>query len=279
MALESPGTQAGLDADAAFLRLAAVVRSHLGLDLEMYRSAQLMRRIGYFRDRHGLADDRQLADRLAADAPLRAAFADHLTINVTEFFRDRERFEVLRSRILPSLLARRPALRIWSAGCSTGAEVYSVAMLLADLAPGRGHRLHATDIDVRMLERVRRAQYSTHEVQSIPSDMRARHLEPSADGWRIRAPVRETVRVVRHNLLADPAPGCFDLILCRNVVIYFTADAKAGLYRRFSAALADEGHLFVGATEALFGYRDLGLEQVEPCFYRKPAGLRAPVAG
>lgn len=275
----APDSSTSPAAEAAFLRLAAVVRQRLGLDLEMYRSAQLTRRLGYFRDRHHLGDDRQLAEALAGDQALCAEFADHLTINVTEFFRDAERFEALRRRVLPDLLARRPSLRVWSAGCSTGAEVYSVAMLLAEATGGQGHTLYATDIDQRMLERVRSGEYSAREVAGIPSGLRQRYLEPAGAAWRVRPGLRAQLRVQHHNLLADPAPGSFDLILCRNVVIYFTADAKAGLYRRLSEALAPDGYLFIGATEALFGHREFNLDQVEPCFYRKAAGRQAPAAG
>ncbi len=273
----TPGLET--DDEAAFLGLADASRKAVGLDLRLYRSAQLIRRLGYFRERHGVADNRALAERLERDPVLAAKFADHLTINVTEFFRDPERFGHLRTVVIPELCAGGGAVRAWSAGCSTGAEAYSLAMLLLEAAPTAAHQVIATDIDDRMLAKATAAEYPHDETRGVPPELARRYLRVAPGGVGIAPEVRRLVRVRRHNLLTDPAPADFDLVVCRNVVIYFTAEAKAGLYDRVVGAMRRGGYLFVGATETLFQCRERGLEHTSPCFYRKTVEVRAGVEG
>lgn len=259
-----------LPADLA--ALAAAVRETLGLCLEGYRPGQLERRLAFFRQRHGLRSNAELAARLRLDPELRRAFADFLTINVSEFFRNPDRFAELRDRHLPELLARRPSLRVWSAGCSIGAEIYSVALLLRELAPGRRHELLGTDIDEGALARARAAVYDEDALRHVPEPLRRRYFRPTPAGWELVPEVRTAVRLARHDLLKDPYPQGWDLILCRNVVIYFTDEAKAEVWQRLAASLVDGGLLFVGGSESLFGLRDAGLRYVSPCFYRREGG-------
>jgi len=241
-----------------------------GIDLDGYRGAQLERRLGAFLARRGFPDVAALAVALEADPALLEEFRNYLTINVSEFFRNPDRFEELRNRILPELLARSPVLRIWSAGCSIGAEIYSVAMILAELTPGRRHYLVGTDIDRPVLERARRAVFTEQEVRLVPERLLRRFFQVGQDGaYHLDRRLAETVEFRYHNLLRDPLLADMDLILCRNVVIYFTEEAKERLYRGFRDSLRPGGYLFLGGTEMIFNARHLGLEPVSPCFYRK----------
>lgn len=252
-----------------FAALCAAVQETLGIQLEGYRSRQLDRRLAFFRQRHGLTTNAALAIRLRRDQDFRQLFADFLTINVTEFFRNADRFESLRERYLPLLLSRRQPLRIWSAGCSAGAEAYSVAMLLQELTPGTRHYLLGTDIDAASLQRARAAIYPAQEVREVSAPMRKRLFAEHSNGYQLSAAVRSQVEFKRHDLMGDDYPGDLDLILCRNVVIYFTEETKRGLYRRFHSSLRPGGVLFIGATESILDARTIGLRYLEPCFYER----------
>lgn len=255
--------------EAEFATLCAAARDVLGINLEGYRSRQLARRLEFFRQKHGLRSDGELALRLRTDTGLRQQFADYVTINVSEFFRNPERWWELRDRHLPSLLQARSALRVWSAGCSIGAEIYTVALLLRQMAPGRRHRLLATDIDAASLVRAREATYQPHEIRAVPVAVQERFFQQTAAGWKLAPAISSQVEFSRLDLLKDPFPEDLDLILCRNVVIYFTDTAKAELYRRLVASLRPGGLMFIGATESIFAARSIGLRYLGSCFYQK----------
>ncbi|WP_243149756.1 protein-glutamate O-methyltransferase CheR [Thermaerobacter sp. PB12/4term] len=263
--------------DSHFAVLASAVRQVLGLDLDAYRSRQLERRLQFFRERHGLQDNAHLAARLRDDPALAHQFADFLTINVSEFFRNPDRFEVLRDRFLPALLRRRSPLRVWSAGCSIGAEIYSVAILLQELDPTGHHELLGTDIDGTALERARQGLFEPLEVRAVPPALLQRYFRPEGQGWVLRPKIRHRVRFARHDLITDPYPGGWDLILCRNVVIYFTEEVKRRVWASLAASLRPGGILFIGGSESLYGVAGTGLRYLSPCFYTRdePASSEA----
>lgn len=239
-----------------------------GIDLDCYKGSQLERRLQGLLRRLGVADLRTYG-RLITDDPGRLEeFRDFLTINVTEFFRNPERWEELRERILPELLSQRRRLRIWSAGCSTGAEPYSVAILLHEMDPGGSHLIVASDLDPEALASARRAVYHERELREVSPRRRARYFTGQESGWALHPEIRGRVRLVQHNLLQDPCPDDLDLVLCRNVVIYFTEAAKDQLYRRIHSALRPGGILFVGGTESLLRGREIGFAGISPVFYR-----------
>lgn len=259
-----------IDFDVAFPTIRAAVLRLLGLDLDAYKSKQLARRLTSFMERTGTMDAAEFVRRLTRDAALLEQFRDHMTINVSEFFRDPDRFSDLETRVLPELLASRKPLRIWSAGCSHGAEIYSVVMILDRLAPGTECDLLATDIDRGIIARAVRGVYPERDVKSVPDAYR-RHLRTTPEGVEVSERIRGRVRFMTHNLLSDPCPADVDLLLCRNVVIYFTREAKDSLYRRFSEVLTPGGYLFAGATETMFDAKSLGFVSRGPCFYQKPS--------
>lgn len=248
------------------------VRRLTGVDLTLYRSNQMRRRLDAMLQRLGLTSYLEYARLLERDPNRLQEFRDYFTINVSEFFRDPERFRYLESVILPELLAARPTLRVWSAGCSIGAEPYSLAILLLELAPGCPHRVLATDVDRTVLTRAREGgPYSQADVRNVSPNRLQRFFAPSQDGrsFDVRPEVKAMVRFQEHDLLG-PAPGAdFDLILCRNVVIYFTEDAKSALYERLAGALRPGGVLFVGGTEIVPAASRLGLTTAGISFYRR----------
>lgn len=250
------------------------VQGRLGIRLTEYKSEQMQRRIGTMAQQAGCASFAAYFAAMERDTALLAGFLDKMTINVTELLRNPNRFEELTRAILPDLLARRgrTPLSVWSAGCSYGAEAYTMAMLLHELSPATPHRIKGTDIDLSVLAKASAACFTAADMINISPARREAHFTSPIDGQFLPKPhLRARVKFERHDLLAGPYPRAeYDLILCRNVVIYFTDEAKERIYRGFFQALRPGGVLFVGGTERLTDHRALGFELVLPFFYRKP---------
>ncbi|HLS88871.1 MAG TPA: protein-glutamate O-methyltransferase CheR [Sphingobacteriaceae bacterium] len=264
--------------DDGYQMLAQRVRRLTGLDLRHYRQQQLQRRLKAYLDRHGLPDYGSLARRITNDSQALRDFMDYLTINVTEFFRDGRPFDMLVRDVLPSLLAEFRRLKVWSAGCASGAETYSLAILLEELDPGGGHQVLGTDVDGTILKLAQEGVYDEHALRGVSPERRRKFFEEVAPGmWRVLPELRRKVRFVRHDLLADPYPEEQHLILCRNVVIYFTEEAKSRVHRQLAESLVPGGYLLVGATETLLMPGPLGLEIAGPFLYRRTAPQPAAV--
>jgi chemotaxis protein methyltransferase CheR len=256
--------------DAAYERLAREVRTLLGIDLSQYRRAQVWRRVNGFALAKGLPGPDALVARVRRDAVLRQTFLDMLTINVSEFFRNPEAWDVLAERHLGPILRRQQSVRIWSAGCSLGYEPFTLAMLALELAPDANPQILATDVDETVLSRATAATYNEAQMAGVSAVRRSRFFLSKGDAQEIRPEVRALVEFRRHDLLRDPYEQSFDIIVCRNVVIYFTEGAKLAMYRRFGGALRSGGILFLGATESILNVNAVGLESVGSTFYRRP---------
>jgi len=240
------------------------------IDLDNYKPAQMRRRLEGFIDRTRGLDVNVYCKNLDRDPKMLRDLQDFLTINVSEFFRDTDPFETLQNRVLPGLLKRSPDLNIWSAGCSIGAEPYSLAMILRKLSPGSKHRILATDLDEKALAKAAAGgPYSAAEVKGVPREFAGKHLVAGGGGYRVAENIRRRVEFRKHDMLTGPPGGGFDLILCRNVMIYFTEKAKEGLHIGFAGALKDQGVLFLGGTEALLDFQALGLKRIHTSFYQK----------
>lgn len=244
--------------------------SKSSIDLNQYKPAQMQRRITNFMGRHGVHTYVNFFHLIEGNPQLYKEFIDFLTINVTEFFRTPEKFNELEDKVIPDLLKINSRLSIWSAGCSTGAEPYSLAMIMQDKTPQTRHRILATDIDAEMLAKAKKGIYAAGDLKNIPQSRLAKHFTKTGDSYILSEDIKNRIEFQRHNLLLDKFDTGFDLILCRNVVIYFTEEAKDALYRRFFAALRPGGVFFVGGTEAILNFRDIGFEHYLPFFYRKP---------
>ena len=240
------------------------------IDLNQYKPAQMQRRITNLMTRNGVKTYVEWFNKINSDPKLYKDFIDYLTINVTEFFRTPEKFDELEQHVFADLMAKSPRLSIWSAGCSIGAEPYSIAMALNEMTPNVQHRILATDLDLEMLAKARQGVYALNEIKNIPPLRLKKYFVETNGQYQICDEIKRKVEFKRHNLLLDKFEVGFDLILCRNVVIYFTEEAKDKLYRRFFEALKPGGVLFVGGTEAILNFRDMGFVQYRPFFYRKP---------
>ena len=240
-----------------------------GIDLDCYKDQQMRRRLDGFINSQpsGVVP---YCEILRRDPAALKKLRDFLTINVSEFFRDKQHFELLKTVILPDLLRRNRRLNIWSAGCSHGAEAYSVAILLDEISHGTAHRILATDIDEKVMEIARHGgPYSPSDVAGVESWRLLKYFSTSDGSSRITDKIKKQVEVKCLNLLSDPFESGFDLIICRNVVIYFTEVAKANLIRKFHRALKPNGVLFIGASEALVVTPESEFERLGICFYQK----------
>jgi len=240
-----------------------------GLDLKYYKQNQMQRRILSFmnsRGYHSFADFLAALDR---DRDLYDAFFKHLTINVSQFFRDANQWQNLRENIFPQLLEGKTSIKLWSAGCSSGQEPYSLAITLLEYFPRIRFSILASDIDANVLEQAKRGFYKPNDFASTPPEILQKYFTPIGDGYQIKDVVKQYVTFRRQNLLTDRFDTGFVFIACRNVVIYFTEEAKDMLYRKFVDALKPGGILFTGSTEHLFGMNHLGLKPIASFFYKK----------
>lgn len=245
-----------------------------GVDLSNYKSTQVKRRLGAYLARSNHLTWPTFFRAIQHDQVELGKLKDYLTINVSSFFRDPEKFEYLRESILPELLRGRPRLRVWSAGCSHGHEPYSLAIMLARVTGLYcRHFILATDIDRSALERAQAGgPYKAEEVVNVPPPMLRRYFRARDDGYRVIEGLRRKVTFRHHDLLAEPFESEFDLIICRNVVIYFKAEVKQRLYQRFHDALRPEGVLFLGGTEIMSKAPDIGFETLGMSIYRRITG-------
>ncbi len=257
--------------DSEFSYLKSQVLKLLGIDLGLYKSEQTRRRLTTLLSRHGVKTFMEYGQLLGGSSEAQQILKDYFTVNLSEFFRDKAKFDELGSTILPGLRKETPFLHIWSAGCSCGAEPYSVAMLLESLGCHTYHIL-ATDIDESILAQARAGSgYTPVQIKNVRQDMLQRYFTPVDVTSAVRDDIKRRISFRRHDLLADSVTGPFDLIICRNVLIYFTQEARDQVYARFHQALRPGGILFLGATEAFINARRLGFETALPSFYRKMA--------
>ncbi len=244
-----------------------------GLDLNSYKQNQMERRIRSFMDRSGAINFQQYYKMLETDKALMTQFLDKLTINTSELFRNPEQFQVLEENVLPELLKQSSSLRVWSAGCSYGQEPYSLAICLEEAAPNRRHKVFATDIDDRALEHTKAGSFMAQDARNLTEERKQRWFRPQNDDLKAMDKLQRMITVNKLDLLKDDYPQELDLIVCRNVVIYFTDTAKQHLYTNFFDALKPGGYLFIGSTERVSGYSDIGYINQLPFFYRKPANF------
>ena len=199
-----------------------------------------------------------------ASSPLHDQVIDALTTNETTFFRDFNPFESMRSDVLPEVLERKQrsrTLAIWSAGCSTGQEPYSIAMAIREHFPELltwQLTILGTDISASVLDRARRGRYGQLEVnRGLPANLLVRHFTRAGMEWEIEEPIRRMVRFQRHNLVDEwPVMPPFDLVFMRNVMIYFDVETKREVLGRMRGQLAPHGFLLLGASETTFNISD-----------------------
>ena len=245
------------------------VHKELGINLSAYKPEQLNRRINSLMTRVGIQTLDEYAKVIKNNSEQKQKFLDFITINVTEFFRNPELFLDLEKQILKELLPNTPNLKIWSAACSIGCEPYTVGMILNKLAPNARHNIIATDIDNTILAKAKIGEYTQNEMKGINNADLSKYFNIKDDKYYIDSKIKNMVTFKKHDLILDTYETGFDLIICRNVVIYFNNDIKQDIYKKFSNSLKKGGLLFVGATESIYNYREYGFEKASTFIYKK----------
>ncbi|SUS06902.1 Chemotaxis protein methyltransferase 1 [Candidatus Defluviicoccus seviourii] len=248
---------------ADFQFLSALIKERSGIALSSDKTYLLENRLGPLAAQRRLNDIAGLVARMKSvrDEQLIRDVVEAMTTNESLFFRDGKPFELLRTAILPRIVAARPKerpLRIWSAACSSGQEAYSIAITLLEeeaLLAGRPVEIVATDIATSMLIKAKAGVYSQFEVQrGLPIRLLLKYFTQKGTNWEIAPRLRSMVSFRQHNMLGECAGlGRFDIVFCRNVLIYFDEPTKKGVIERIAQVLAPDGVLLLGAVETIIG--------------------------
>lgn len=241
------------------------------IDLNCYKENQMKRRIDTLIAKHKIEGYDRYVQGLKSDKELFDEFVNYITINVSEFYRNPEQWRLLDEQVLPELVDRFGRnLKIWSAACSTGDEPYSLVMTLSRHMPLNNIRIFATDLDKQVIAKAKLGLYTEKSVASVPPEFKTKYFTQVGPSYKIADEIKARVEFKEHNLLKDSYPRDCHLIVCRNVLIYFTEQAKEETFRKFYSALAKGGILFIGSTEQIINYKDIGYERKNSFFYQKP---------
>jgi chemotaxis protein methyltransferase CheR len=253
-----------------FVAFCELVRRLCGVDLLQYKRGQMERRVRTFAERRGTPDLAAYGARLSADDEELDAFLDRVTINVSHLWRHEDQWTALGRTILPEL-AERGRVRCWSAGSSYGAEAFTLAAVARHSIPHARVEIHGTDLDRRMVERARKGCFTVEDARTAPPALLKKWFDPVDEGgWQAKSELLRMTRFEVGDLLRMPVQADrYDLIMCRNTVIYFTEDVRDALHARLATALAPGGYLVVGTSERVSDPRTLGLTSPLHFIYRK----------
>ena len=242
------------------------------INLDKYKEKQMKRRIDTLIAKYNVSGYEEFVALIKKDREVLNGFVAYLTINVSEFFRNQEQWALMDKDMVPTLIKRfGNKLKIWSAACSTGDEPYTIVMLLSRHMPLSQIQVLATDIDTTAIAKARNGAYGEKEIANVPADLKKKYFKKEGDFYVISNEIKSRVMFKKADLLRDPYPTDYHLIVCRNVMIYFTEEAKDEIYRKFYKALAPEGLLFIGSTEQIINYRDIGFNRANSFYYEHPA--------
>lgn len=246
------------------------INNLVNIDLDYYKERQMLRRITSLMKRNGFDNFHDYFNKLKNDKFLLDQFVNYITINVSEFYRNMSQWEILERDILPKMIGdKKQPLHIWSSACSTGEEPYSLAMLLTKYYNINEINILATDIDTNVLEKAKIGIYSERAIKNIPANLLNNYFERVDKSYKIKDEIKKCVKFEKMDLLKDPFPRNIDLLICRNVMIYFTNEAKDLLYKKFYNSLSENGVFFVGSTEQILLPEKYGLKPIKTFFYKK----------
>jgi two-component system CheB/CheR fusion protein len=233
-----------------------------GFDFSGYKKTSLERRLRKRMSDVGIDDYPAYQDYLEANPHEFAELFNTILINVTSFFRDRQAWTYLGEEVLPELLAKDSGLiRVWCAGCATGEEAYTIAMAMAEamgeVAFRERVKIYATDVDENALNHARHAVYTRDAVKGVPAELLEKYFDATAQGYAFRPDLRRSVIFGRNEMIQDAPISRVDLLVSRNVLMYFTSEAQSRILERFNFALTERGFLFLGKSEMLITHTDL----------------------
>lgn len=241
------------------------------INLTLYKEKQMKRRIDALIKKNNFDTYKEYVQALKDSKDLFKEFINYLTINVSEFYRNPDQWAVLEKEIIPLLLGKNKKINIWSSACSTGDEPYTLVMVLNKMLPLSSIKILATDIDMGALEKAKNGVYTTKSLENLPMEMKEKYFTMVGDNYKVKDEIKNCVEFRQFNLLRDPYPTGMDLIVCRNVLIYFTEEAKNDIYKKFNMALNPQGILFVGSTEQMIMANKYNFKSIKTFFYVKDA--------
>ena len=252
-----------------YVEFCTFLRKLTGIDLSQYKRPQMERRLRTFYANKGVDNLSDAIARVRDDPSQLEPLLDRITINVSQLWRNPEQWELIQTQLLPEL-AQDGQVRAWSAGCSYGAEAYTLATICHVAIPGARVSIQGTDIDKRMVQRARLGVFSDDDARTAPEKLMDIGFERVDEGWRAKLNLRAMARFDAGDLLQMRLrPASYDLILCRNTVIYFAEPIRDELHARLADALRPGGYLVIGSTERVSNASALGLAMKHPFIYRK----------
>jgi chemotaxis protein methyltransferase CheR len=245
------------------------LRQICGIDLSQYKRPQMERRLRTFFARRGISRLTDSLPTLRRDPAELEALLDRVTINVSQLWRHPEQWRRLQAQILPEL-AKTGRVRAWSAGSSYGAEAYTLAAVCRQAIPTTNVRIVGTDIDQRVVARAKEAKFSRDDARGVDERLMSRFFVGCDEGWQAKPALRSMVRFEVADLLRlNPPAAVYDLVMCRNTVIYFAEPIRDAVHARLAQALRPGGYLVIGPTERVSDSGSMGLEPVHPFILRK----------
>jgi chemotaxis protein methyltransferase CheR len=256
------------DQDYSYLK--SKIYKITNLDINCYKGQQMRRRLDAFIAKQYFPTIVAYCNMLEGNRDKQRELLDYMAINVSEFFRDLPQYKILYQEVLPNLLSSSPRLNIWSAACSSGQEPYSIAILLEESCPSHKHRIVATDIDESALEQARNGgPYTNYDTRNVEKYRLEKYFVKKETGYWIDERIKKKVTFHHHNILNDIFEQNFDLIVCRNVIIYFSEEVRDSLFKKFHNSLKSSGILFLGGSEVVLRPWDQGYQMIYPAFYHK----------
>jgi two-component system CheB/CheR fusion protein len=271
--------------DQDFEEVLQYLKESRGFDFTGYKRTSLMRRVRHRMSQIGIEDYGDYIDQLQVNADEFSVLFNTILINVTAFFRDPEAWQYLRDEVIPALLAERgpdDPVRVWSAGCASGEEAYSLAIALAEaMGPERFRqqvKIYATDVDDEALTHARHASYVERDLQSVPPELAAKYFEHQNGRYSFRKDLRRSVIFGRNDLVQDAPISRIDLLVCRNTLMYFNQETQARILGRFHFALVPKGVLFLGKAEMLLSHSRIfdPIDLKRRIFRKTATGSHAP---
>lgn len=241
------------------------------IDLNAYKEKQMKRRIDTLISNNKITGYDLYVKALKSDKKMFEEFVSYLTINVSEFYRNPEQWDFMDKEIIPELINKfGKNLKIWSAACSTGDEPYSLVMALSKHIPLNQIKIYATDIDKQILAKAKLGLYNAKSIENVPDEFKKKYFTKIGPSYQICDEIKSRVEFTQHNLLKDKYQINYNMIVCRNVLIYFTEEAKEEIFRKYYDSLAHKGVLFIGSTEQIINYKEIGYSRKNSFYYEKP---------
>jgi len=240
------------------------------IDLSSYKEAQMKRRIDALITKHNVKGYDNYIEILKKNKDELNYFIEYTTINVSEFYRNTDQWKILTDTILPDLYKKFGSnLKVWSAACSTGDEPYSLVMAMSGFQPLSKVRVTATDISNEIIDKANIGLYGSKSIVGVPDQYKKKYFKQNGNFYQVSDEIKRCVDFKKQDLLRDPYLNGCHLIVCRNVLIYFTEEAKSEIFRKFYNSLAPGGVLFIGSTEQIIDYKDIGFKRLDSFFYAR----------